>query len=206
MSPDSPSVYGSPDVISLLGWLRYIQSSFPRRRFGWVLAAVVLDTAGGVVFNGSIDRFFHAYDDQTGKVVWETRFTYIERNGAPAGLNRGRVLRSSCESTAIRSRKRARRFLRNASLSSWGSKSGFGVPTEQAREKMVARAKAASAAARCGCARITATTRGAARVRVLMPAVAGVPGCRVRGATKLPDERRRRCRQDTNPSSARTVH
>jgi glucose dehydrogenase len=32
-----------------------------------------LDTAGGVIFNGSIDRYFRAYDDQTCKLLWETR-------------------------------------------------------------------------------------------------------------------------------------
>ena len=37
----------------------------------------VLDTAGGVVFNGSIDRYFRAYDDQTGKLLWETRLTDV---------------------------------------------------------------------------------------------------------------------------------
>jgi alcohol dehydrogenase (cytochrome c) len=39
-----------------------------------------LDTAGGVVFNGSIDRFFRAYDDQTGKLLWETRLTDVPSN------------------------------------------------------------------------------------------------------------------------------
>ena len=36
-----------------------------------------LDTAGGVIFNGSIDRFFRAYDDQTGKLLWETRLSDV---------------------------------------------------------------------------------------------------------------------------------
>jgi alcohol dehydrogenase (cytochrome c) len=36
-----------------------------------------LDTAGGVIFNGSIDRYFRAYDDQTGKMLWETRLTDV---------------------------------------------------------------------------------------------------------------------------------
>ena len=39
-----------------------------------------LDTAGGVVFNGSIDRFFRAYDDQTGKLLWETRLSDVPSN------------------------------------------------------------------------------------------------------------------------------
>jgi alcohol dehydrogenase (cytochrome c) len=33
----------------------------------------VLATAGGVVFSGSLDRFFRAYDQANGKVLWETR-------------------------------------------------------------------------------------------------------------------------------------
>jgi alcohol dehydrogenase (cytochrome c) len=36
-------------------------------------AGSMLATAGGIVFNGSIDRFFHAYDARTGKVLWQTR-------------------------------------------------------------------------------------------------------------------------------------
>ncbi len=39
-----------------------------------------LDTAGGVIFNGSIDRFFRAYDDQTGKLLWETRLSDVPSN------------------------------------------------------------------------------------------------------------------------------
>ena len=33
----------------------------------------VLPTGGGVVFGGGWDRWFRAYDDATGKVLWETR-------------------------------------------------------------------------------------------------------------------------------------
>jgi alcohol dehydrogenase (cytochrome c) len=32
-----------------------------------------LDTAGGVVFEGSFDRYIHAYDDSTGAELWSTR-------------------------------------------------------------------------------------------------------------------------------------
>src|SRR5262249_50882075 len=39
-----------------------------------------LDTAGGVIFSGSIDRYFRAYDDQTGKLLWETRLTDVPSN------------------------------------------------------------------------------------------------------------------------------
>jgi alcohol dehydrogenase (cytochrome c) len=33
----------------------------------------VLDTAGGVVFSGSLDRYFEAYDDVTGAQLWRVR-------------------------------------------------------------------------------------------------------------------------------------
>lgn len=36
-----------------------------------------LDTAGGVVFNGSLDRMIKAYDDSTGKVLWEARLNDV---------------------------------------------------------------------------------------------------------------------------------
>ena len=38
-----------------------------------------LDTAGGVVFSGSIDRYFRAFDDQTGKQLWEVRLADVPR-------------------------------------------------------------------------------------------------------------------------------
>ena len=36
-----------------------------------------LATAGGVVFAGSIDRFMRAYDDASGKVLWEARLNDV---------------------------------------------------------------------------------------------------------------------------------
>jgi alcohol dehydrogenase (cytochrome c) len=32
-----------------------------------------LSTAGGVVFIGDLDRYFHAYDVRTGETLWRTR-------------------------------------------------------------------------------------------------------------------------------------
>ena len=32
-----------------------------------------LATAGGIVFDGSLDRYMRAYDESNGKVLWETR-------------------------------------------------------------------------------------------------------------------------------------
>jgi alcohol dehydrogenase (cytochrome c) len=37
------------------------------------MTSAVLDTAGGVVFGGDADRWFRAYDDATGKVLWQMR-------------------------------------------------------------------------------------------------------------------------------------
>ncbi len=36
-----------------------------------------LDTAGGVVFEGSFDRFLHAYDDATGAELWKIRMNDV---------------------------------------------------------------------------------------------------------------------------------
>jgi alcohol dehydrogenase (cytochrome c) len=40
----------------------------------------VLATAGGVVFSGSIDRYFRAYDDRTGKLLWQARLGDVPSN------------------------------------------------------------------------------------------------------------------------------
>jgi alcohol dehydrogenase (cytochrome c) len=39
-----------------------------------------LATAGGVVFGGSLDRVLKAYDDATGKVLWQTRLNDVPSN------------------------------------------------------------------------------------------------------------------------------
>lgn len=36
-----------------------------------------LDTAGGVVFSGSLDRYIKAYDDSSGKVLWQARLNDV---------------------------------------------------------------------------------------------------------------------------------
>ncbi len=36
-----------------------------------------LDTAGGVVFNGSLDRMIKAYDDASGRVLWQARLNDV---------------------------------------------------------------------------------------------------------------------------------
>ncbi len=42
----------------------------------------VLDTAGGVLFAGAIDRYFTAYDDASGAILWKTQLTDVP-NSAP---------------------------------------------------------------------------------------------------------------------------
>jgi alcohol dehydrogenase (cytochrome c) len=42
----------------------------------------MLDTAGGVVFAGSLDRYFRAYDDSTGKSLWQIRLNDVP-DGCP---------------------------------------------------------------------------------------------------------------------------
>ncbi len=44
------------------------------------MSSGTLATSGGVVFNASIDRYFRAYDDQTGKLLWETRLSDVPSN------------------------------------------------------------------------------------------------------------------------------
>jgi alcohol dehydrogenase (cytochrome c) len=36
-----------------------------------------LATAGGIVFDGSLDRYIRAYDESNGKVLWETRLNDV---------------------------------------------------------------------------------------------------------------------------------
>ncbi|MBZ5576211.1 MAG: PQQ-binding-like beta-propeller repeat protein [Acidobacteriia bacterium] len=73
--PDSDGRYGRVQAINML-----------TREVVWTSrhrapeSSGVLDTAGGVVFSGSIDRYFRAYDDQTGKVLWETRLNDVPSN------------------------------------------------------------------------------------------------------------------------------
>ena len=39
------------------------------------IAGSTLATAGGVLFNGDLDRYFSAYDQSTGKILWRTRLS-----------------------------------------------------------------------------------------------------------------------------------
>ncbi len=73
--PDSDGNYGRVEAINMV-----------TREVVWTarhrapVSSGALDTAGGVIFNGSIDRYFRAYDDQTGKLLWETRLSDVPSN------------------------------------------------------------------------------------------------------------------------------
>jgi alcohol dehydrogenase (cytochrome c) len=66
--PNSDGNFGRLDAVRLAD---HSQAWSDRRRAPSSSAA--LPTAGGVVFAGSLDRYFGAYDDTTGKILWQTR-------------------------------------------------------------------------------------------------------------------------------------
>ena len=49
----------------------------------------VLATAGGILFNGSMDRYLRAFDQSDGKVLWQTRLG-SQVFGAPVIVQRER--------------------------------------------------------------------------------------------------------------------
>ncbi|HWC95716.1 MAG TPA: PQQ-binding-like beta-propeller repeat protein [Candidatus Sulfopaludibacter sp.] len=73
--PDSDGRYGRVEAINML-----TREVVWTERHRAPVSSGALDTAGGVIFNGSIDRFFRAYDDQSGKLLWETRLTDVPSN------------------------------------------------------------------------------------------------------------------------------
>ncbi len=70
--PESDGKYGRLEAIDL-----------ETRKVAWTMrqrapmSTGALATAGGVVFAGSIDRFMRAYDDGTGRVLWEARLNDV---------------------------------------------------------------------------------------------------------------------------------
>ena len=75
--PDSDGMYGRLQAINLATketvWVE-------RQRAPYMSG--VLATAGGVVFAGSLDRVFSAYDDASGKKLWSARLNEVP-NSAP---------------------------------------------------------------------------------------------------------------------------
>jgi alcohol dehydrogenase (cytochrome c) len=70
--PDSDGNFGRMEAVNLLTkevvWTQ-------RQRAPQTTGA--LATAGGVVFSGAMDRWFKAYDDATGKVLWQVRLNDV---------------------------------------------------------------------------------------------------------------------------------
>ena len=70
--PDSDGNFGRMEAVNLLTkevvWTE-------RQRAPQTTGA--LATAGGVVFSGAMDRWFKAYDDATGKVLWQVRLNDV---------------------------------------------------------------------------------------------------------------------------------
>jgi alcohol dehydrogenase (cytochrome c) len=73
--PDSDGKYGRVEAINMV-----TREVVWTERHRAPVSSGALDTAGGVIFNGSIDRFFRAYDDQSGKLLWETRLSDVPSN------------------------------------------------------------------------------------------------------------------------------
>jgi alcohol dehydrogenase (cytochrome c) len=70
--PDSDGKYGRIQAVNLV-----------TRKTVWVTrqrapqSSGVLDTAGGVVFAGALDRWFSAYDDSSGELLWKQRLSDV---------------------------------------------------------------------------------------------------------------------------------
>jgi alcohol dehydrogenase (cytochrome c) len=66
--PNSDGNFGRVDAVRLSD-----QSTVWQHRQRAPSSSAVLPTGGGLVFAGDIDRYFRAFDDQTGKVLWQIR-------------------------------------------------------------------------------------------------------------------------------------
>ena len=70
--PESDGKVGRMDAINL-ATKATVWSNHQRPAF----TSAVLPTAGGVVFGGDLDRYFRAYDQATGKVLWQARLNNV---------------------------------------------------------------------------------------------------------------------------------
>jgi len=66
--PNSDGKFGRLEAVNLSN-----QKSAWVQRQRAAMSSGVMPTAGGVVFAGTLDRYFRAYDDTNGKVLWEAR-------------------------------------------------------------------------------------------------------------------------------------
>lgn len=83
--PDSDGKYGRLEAINLeTRKVAWVQRQRAPRTTG------VLATAGGVVFAGSLDRVFAAYDSTTGAELWRTRLNDVPNTGAISYMVNGR--------------------------------------------------------------------------------------------------------------------
>ena len=73
--PDSDGKFGRVEAINMV-----THKPVWTERHRAVVATGVLDTAGGVVFSSDLDRYFRAYDDSNGKLLWETRLNDVPSN------------------------------------------------------------------------------------------------------------------------------
>ena len=74
---NTTSKYVLADGKKGLGRIDAISASTGRTLWSWENEASnyssVLSTSGGLLFNGSMDRYFRAFDSENGKVLWQTR-------------------------------------------------------------------------------------------------------------------------------------
>jgi alcohol dehydrogenase (cytochrome c) len=75
--PDSDGNYGRVEAFNVeTGKVLWVTRNRAPQSTG------ALATAGGLVFTGSIDRFIRAYDDTTGKILWEQRLNDVPSSNA----------------------------------------------------------------------------------------------------------------------------
>ncbi|HTC54510.1 MAG TPA: PQQ-binding-like beta-propeller repeat protein [Steroidobacteraceae bacterium] len=70
--PDTDGKYGRIEALNL-----ETQQVVWKERHRAPDTTCILATAGGVVFSGSLDRFLRAYDDTTGKQLWQVRMNDV---------------------------------------------------------------------------------------------------------------------------------
>ena len=70
--PNSDGNIGRVDAIKLAD-----RSQVWSHRERAPVTTAVLPTGGGLVFNGSLDRYFRAFDDTTGEVKWQMRLNNV---------------------------------------------------------------------------------------------------------------------------------
>ena len=70
--PNSDGKIGRVDGVDL-----FTQTAVWSYRTRAPQTGAALPTGGGLVFAGALDRYFRAFDDKTGKILWQTRASNI---------------------------------------------------------------------------------------------------------------------------------